>query len=297
MKRAWIAAVSVVAGIGLAQQSHAATVSGSLGFDGTGETWTLRVVAAPGEANRIAVRYLGGDIRVEDSVPMTAGTDCTALTDGSVTCQQARYTSGSIEVDAGDRNDLVQVDTTEIPAALSGGAGDDVLRANGDRNAIFRFFGGDGDDRMTGGLSTDLFLEGPAANGSDVFTGGIGDQPYADRVSYEERFLPVHADLQGDADDGERGERDRIRADVDSIVGGLAGDTLVGNALPNVLWANAGDDRLRGGRGPDRLTSGDGRDRLVPGRGRDSVDCGRGLDTVLRDAFDTLRRNCERRRS
>ena len=82
-------------------------------------------------------------------------------------------------------------------------------------------------------------------DGRDVDPAGGGRAPRCTsgsidetRSAYEERFLPVHADLQGDADDGERGERDR-----------------------------------------------------------DSVACGRGLDTVLRDAFDTLRRNCERRRS
>ena len=84
--------------LALAPQSHAATVSGSLGFDGTNQVWTLRVVAAPGEANRIAVRYIGGVIRVEDSVPPSAGTNCTAQADGSVTCEQTQYTSGAIEV-------------------------------------------------------------------------------------------------------------------------------------------------------------------------------------------------------
>jgi len=277
MRRRCIPAATLIVALATASASPAATVRGERSSDAS-QVWTLRVTASPGELNTIFVRYVGAII-VTDSVPLTAGADCTTFSDG-VTCEQPGYTSAAIEVEAGDLDDTVTVASgDEIPALLSGGAGDDVLRGSGASRSLFRYSGGDGDDRMIGGLGSDIFLEGPAANGSDVFRSDTGDRRYEDRVVYRERVHGVRADLDGDADDGEPGERDRIGPGVESIIGGAGPDRLVGNASANVLRGAGGNDRLRGGRG------------------RDEIDCGRGFDTVLRDAFDMLRGNCERRRS
>ena len=78
---------------------------------------------------------------------------------------------------------------------------------------------------MIGGVEVDRFIEGSAANGSDLMVGG-GERAdpldffyHGDEVSYARRVKPIRADLEGDRDDGERGERDQIGSDVESIVG------------------------------------------------------------------------------
>jgi hypothetical protein len=52
--------------------------------------------------------------------------------------------------------------------------------------------------------------------GPDVLEGGAG----LDEVTYWRRRLPIRADFDGVADDGARGERDRIASDVEWVTGG-----------------------------------------------------------------------------
>jgi Ca2+-binding RTX toxin-like protein len=152
-----------------------------------------------------------------------------------------------------------------------------------------------------------------------------------DEVSYADRVNPVRADLEGDGDDGERGERDQIGSDVESIVGGAGADILAGSAVANwldgghgadLLTSGAGNDLLLGGRHTDRCPptacwpdrGQSGRDRIRPGSRRDNifggpgndilrtrdsraedVHCGGGWDRVLPDPFfDGVKDGCER---
>ncbi len=50
------------------------------------------------------------------------------------------------------------------------------------------------------------------------------------------------ADLDGSADDGEPGEADNIRADVEDLRGGADDDDLSGNARDNQLDGGPGSD-------------------------------------------------------
>jgi Ca2+-binding RTX toxin-like protein len=293
----------------------------------------LYVTAAPGERNEIVVTESGGALRVTDSSPVTVGGSCDAQPDGSAVCQGSQQRPlTELRVDAGDLDDSVRIEFGRV--YLSGGDGKDTLAVIGLATVVFA--GGSGDDRMTGGVGLDFFREGSGANGSDVMMGGSppdssGSFANTDKVSYADRVNPVHADLEGDADDGEAGEHDQIGADVESIRGGAGADLLAGTAGPNSLDAGLGADRVLAGAGPDyvsgrggddvlygglgndRVFGGPGRDRMRPGKGLDAIfggagndilwtldgrgeniECGGGWDRILPDPFSDTRKQCER---
>jgi hypothetical protein len=277
MRRAWIGMLLLMLVLA-APSSRAATVSAVQGSVRYPSFTDVLVMADPGERNELVVERLPGQpgmgTRVTDSVPLRAGFRCELQSDGSVTCPGAgvRFT-----VDAGDLEDRVEVGTIGNFRRLTGGDGDDLLIATGDAASLFT--GGPGEDRMVGGTGADIFFEGPAANGSDVMEGDARDT-----VSYRQRTINVHADVQGDADDGEAGEQDRIGAGIRTLLGGFSHDRLVGGPGPNLLMGFGGSDALLGGGGDDQLIGGFQRthettnDRLYGGRGRDDLHGGRGND-------------------
>jgi Ca2+-binding RTX toxin-like protein len=214
---------------------------------------------------------------VTDSVPLRAGFRCELQIDGSVICPGA---GARITIDAGDLDDRVEVGPVGYLRRLTGGDGQDLLIATGETASLFT--GGSGDDRMIGGTGPDYFFEGPASNGSDALEGDARDT-----VSYRQRVINVHADLAGDADDGEAGEQDRIGAGIRTLLGGFSHDRLAGGPGTDVLMGFAGSDALLGGGGDDRLVGGLQRthettnDRLYGGRGRDDLFGGGGNDLLV----------------
>ncbi|HEX8103489.1 MAG TPA: calcium-binding protein [Solirubrobacteraceae bacterium] len=164
----------------------------------------------------------------------------------------------------------------DVEVAL-GGAGADLLTGSPVDN---RLSGGAGDDVLDGGY------------GADDLSGG----PDADSVTYATRTGPVTADLDGLADDGTTADadassaRDRIRTDVERLIGGSGADTLTGNGFANRLTGGGGADSLTGGGAADQLFGGDGNDRLFS-RGDGAADadaCEAGAaDEVTADAADT----------
>ncbi|HEX8121289.1 MAG TPA: hypothetical protein VF549_08495 [Solirubrobacteraceae bacterium] len=233
---------------------------------------------------------------------------------------------------------------------LDGGEGDDVVT------------GGDDDDQLHGGLDDDL-IAGDA--GDDDLFGDDGDDLLDEAASYPAgtadgddlhggagfdllqyalvdpfyffvspylagRTAPVTVSLDEAANDGETGEQDNARSDVEQVVGGLGDDTLVGNDQANVLGGFDGRDTIRGGGGADTLAGvgvpddpggmdealrdlvddeaddiegGAGADTVDADEGddlvhvrdgvRDTVDCGPGNDTGERDAVDDVASTCE----
>jgi Ca2+-binding RTX toxin-like protein len=159
---------------------------------------------------------------------------------------------------------------------LDGGPGDDLLE------------GGDGDDTLNGGAAQDLLNGGP---GADVFFGGTG----SDTATYEERTetQPLFVGLDGVADDGEAGEGDNVRIDVENVIGGAGDDVIVGSLLVNRLEGRDGNDTLVGGAGNDfgddpstafveeaGLFGGEGDDLLDGGTGADLLSGEDGNDTA-----------------
>jgi Ca2+-binding RTX toxin-like protein len=181
----------------------------------------------------------------------------------------------------GDRSDGATFSTnTYLGSYLMGGPGNDRL-AGGRGNDVFA--GGTGDDVMSGAGGSDVFDEDTAANGSDEMYGGRGSDHGLlrgrDRVDYGARRHSVRADLSGDRDDGERGERDRIAADVEVLGGGRGDDHLTGNAGGNQLAGRAGTDALFGAGGSDRLFAGGA---ATPAAiTADSLDGGPGSDELI----------------
>lgn len=179
---------------------------------------------------------------------------------------------------------------------LIGGDGNDVITGNALNNVLT---GGDGNDTLTGGLGNDTFMEGSASNGNDTFHGGAG----IDTVDYSGRSNDLTVTMDGvAANDGESGETDDVKADVENLVGGDGNDTITGNALDNFLRGGAGTDEIRGGAGNDVIFGGadnddlygdDGDDTLDGGAGDDDLTCGAGDDIAYNHGGGTRAADCE----
>jgi Ca2+-binding RTX toxin-like protein len=232
---------------------------------------------------------------------MTGGAGDGDAVDYSTRTQTVRV---DLEGDADDgetingvpEGDKVGVDVEEI----HGGSGSDVLRGNAQRNFIDgganadTIFGGDGADVVFGGAGNDaLNGEGGAdrleGNGdADTLVGGpLGDDLFGgsgvDRAIYTDKGVdePVILTLDDLANDGTPGENDRIRSDVENLMGGNGSDTLTGDQFANNLHGGfAGADTLNGLAGDDTLDGNVGPDTLNCGAGVDVGDGGLNIDTA-----------------
>jgi Ca2+-binding RTX toxin-like protein len=149
---------------------------------------------------------------------------------------------------------------------LNGGGGDDRLDFEGldptqDPTAgIDRLDGGEGNDQLNGGPAR-------VPQEPDILIGGEG----TDTADFSQRTAPLSIDLDDVRNDGQAGEEDDVRADVEGVIGGSDSDTLIGNDAANVLDGRDGDDMLVGLGGEDTLEGGDGNDTLVGGDGSDTL--------------------------
>jgi Ca2+-binding RTX toxin-like protein len=272
-----------------------------------GTTVDLVYEAAAGEDNGVTVSAEGNAsgttaLVVGDLAGALPGPGCTRPNPADATHVRCPVPSGataeSFQATLGDRDDSLVLLATAVALIgnVDGGDGNDSIVSSGTMK------GGPGNDSMRGGDIGDLFDEENAGNGSDRIVGGGG----IDHLSYEGRLHSVTVDLQGDRDDGERGERDRVASDVEALTGGRGEDRLTGNRRDNelsglqgadVLIGGRGDDgvyahdivrargrtadRLSGGPGDDRLTGSGGPNRMNGGPGRDFFAAGRGDDLIL----------------
>ncbi len=126
--------------------------------------------------------------------------------------------------------------------------------------------GGDGRQFIYAGGGNDLLFGGPGNDvlfgsaGADDFHGGDGT---GDAVSYEDS-ANVHVTMDAAPDDGQSGEGDNVRIDVEAVYGSAGNDTIIGNGNPNQLHGGEGNDTLRGLGGNDLLDGGG----ASPGRRR-----------------------------
>ena len=156
-----------------------------------------------------------------------------------------------------DENDELAADVESI----GGSAFDDVLSGDAKDNFINgragndRISGAEGDDFLAGDLGNDTIngdvggdtldgaegddiLNGTAGNdtlrgfsGTDVLDGGLGADTMSggigvDVVSYASRSGDVTVDTLGAPDDGEKGENDQVRTDVESVRTGSGDDKI-----------------------------------------------------------------------
>jgi Ca2+-binding RTX toxin-like protein len=170
---------------------------------------------------------------------------------------------------------------------LVGGSAADTLTGNVNSNHIQ---GGDGDDVISGGAGNgtcsldvdvldgeagnDKFDQGSTADCGDTLNGGAG----TDTVDYENRTGDLTILLDTAANDGESGEKDNIKADVEVVLGGQGNDTITGSA-------NA--DEIHGGPGNDTINAGGGNDKLTGNSGNDTLNGEAGDDTFIEGGVDT----------
>ena len=257
MKR--IALLAATALLAPASAAHATTTVSNV-------AGTLRIDSVGKETNMIELWQPAGEIRVKDTAsPITPGFGCQLILPDVVSCP-----SGGV---------------TDVHATL--GEGDDTIKVG---RWTFRpsiLDGGPGADSLTGGPENDTLIGG---TGPDELNGGVNGVDTAD-YSARTRTVGIYAD-NGIADDGEYGEGDNVRWDVENIRGGSGHDVLWGNMLDNQLYGGPGNDVLQGFSGDDIMTGGpdrdsyrgdDGDDLFISDfepDGRDTFDGGYGIDEV-----------------
>jgi Ca2+-binding RTX toxin-like protein len=245
-----------------------------------------------------------GDDRLESSDTAADGTDVFDGGDGLDTVSYSSRTGPVTVTLDGVANDGApgEADNNIRVESVTGGQAADTLTGSAAGNVIS---GGPGNDTIDGLGENDLLLgeagndtisggPGPSAtvSDSDFIEGGTG----IDTVRYDTRTVPLTITLDAVANDGAAGENDSVRATVENVVAGTAGDTVVGSADANVIDGGNGNDRITGGAGTDTLSGGNGDDTIngvdqVPFN--DELDGGAGAaDTCTADGGDD-KVNCE----
>ena len=243
--------------------------------------------ATAGEANAVTLARSGAVVTVRDTgAAVTPGPGCSAgATPNEVTCTVNEAVFYNVSATLGDLNDsLVLSATLAVRGAGLGGAGDDQLT------------GTDQDESFDGGAGRDVLR---AEGGADRVSGGDDRDPDTidggagrDLLDYSARTARVSVNLaRGTAVQGETGENETVTG-VEDVTGGKAGDVLRGTSATNLISGGAGADRLFGAGGADVLTGDAGADNFSGGAGNDSlvtsddnrglerVGCGTGRDTV-----------------
>ena len=220
------------------------------------------------------------------------------------TLDYSSYTAPvTVTVNAGSHDDGRQgeADTVTNIERVLGGAGSDTVASSPTNSELA---GAAGDDMLSGGPGNDLLLgddeAGGPGSGNDVLDGGAGADTLrgGDRIDtavYASRAQPLTVTLDDAAGDGQSGEGDNVRSDVENVVGGAGDDALSGSETANAIAGGAGADHLTGAGGADALDGGPGDDLVdVRDGGADTIACGAGNDTVNADAQDAVGSDCER---
>src|SRR4051812_45366614 len=210
----------LVASIVICLSLLAAAPAGAATLDLSGGT--LRYTAAPGEANLVTIAPEPGYVDVTEATPTTVlnvVAPC-ARTLTVVRCPAASVSR--ITVDLGDGDDRL-TSTSALPTTALDGAGNDQVGL------------GAGADTLKPGT------------GADVISGGAGGAV----ADYSARAGDLTVTVGAPAGDGEAGEGDDLRSDVENVTGGAGDDRLVGSAAANVLRGSDGDDTFDGGAGAD----------------------------------------------
>jgi Ca2+-binding RTX toxin-like protein len=184
----------------------------------------------------------------------------------------------------GSEGDILGTDVED----LVGGSGNDILYGNSYSNNIK---GGAGNDVLWGGAAgtcasdtdtldgeagDDTFKMTATADCADTLIGGAG----TDTADYQLRTADLTIILDNGALDGESGEKDNVRSDIEIVIGGSGNDTLTGSAANDTFHGGPGNDTINGGAGDDLLIGNSGNDTLNGETGNDTFDEGL-LDTVF----------------
>lgn len=210
---------------------------------------------------RILVVTLDGAQAPDFIIDMPATNDSVSLSDvtGAGGVGKQRFTGSAspkvdfsvdgltgLTVNGNNGNDTLKVSSLDAAFAagitLNGGEGKDVIDATGSKTVVGKVTtgvgmvqdGGDGDDKLTGGIGNDTLIGG---DGLDIIKGGAGND----------------AILGGDGKDQLLGE-----AGNDTISGGANNDSILGGAGDDVLAGEDGVDTVKGEAGQDTIAGGSG---------------------------------------
>lgn len=246
----------------------------------------LNVTAQAGKANKFSIQLneTAGLFTVTDGGDIiTPGVGCTPVAANKVSCTATGV--NTVVVNSFDGADVIDA-RTSVRAVVDAGAGvdqvlggskNDTINGGADADNLSGFDGadtlngGDGIDSMNGGNQRDTMDGG---TGADTFIGGAD----ADVASYQTRTVRVAVNPNNEPFDGQTGEGDNVRSDVEEILGGMAGDLLIGTAADNRLVGNGGGDEMDGRAGKDRLFGGEGGDTLLGGTEDDQLHGSTGTD-------------------
>jgi hypothetical protein len=125
---------------------------------------------------------------------------------------------------------------------------------------------------LDGGAGNDRYVALATSTPSRVdFDGGIG----LDVANYSFATAGTHVSVDLEAGDGRAGDDDRIRRDVETVLGSQFADVLTGGPLTAQLAGLDGDDQITGGTSAELISGGPGNDRIDARDGApDTVDCG-----------------------
>jgi Ca2+-binding RTX toxin-like protein len=194
----------------------------------------------------------GNDTFAQAGVPdgaddLFGGANLGGATVGDLVDYDQRATSIGVTIDdaaddgASGESDNVHAD---VESARGGTRGDVLVGSPGPN----QLFGLGGPDSLDGGL------------GPDVLSGGGA----VDTATYASRTARLEVSLNDIANDGEEGELDNVRMDVENVTGGSSNDAFFGSTSAN---------RFRGGLGNDFLDAGHpGADVFEGGGNYDTVD-------------------------
>jgi Ca2+-binding RTX toxin-like protein len=296
----------------LAPAAKASTVSfasdGALVVTAGDEVNSLGIQSDPTDATR--VRFYEG----KPGLIITAPAPCEPIDDAFVSCPMPAA-GVRMNLAGGDDFAYVSSDLPNVPIAISGGAGNDWLRADTQTTTLD---GGPGDDRLDGGKGPDTLLGGDGKDqldgreGADHLDGGAGDDllngdankspspdvldggPGYDTIESDWEYDddPVAITTAGGADDGFAGEGDDVRNvekvqthQPSTLTGSDADEYLevVQVTSPSTIRGNGGNDTLRGSDGAETLDGGPGNDDIDGGMGDDTITGGPGRDTIAGD--------------
>jgi len=252
----------------------------------------LLYTGLPGEQNRVTVTTndAADTVTIRDQGALLIIPDLTRPTSlpgtilnckfnlNTVTCKRDGLDLISTTVMLGDGNDRATARGDDA-VVIDGGTGNDTLSMLEVAGSPFAaLVGGGGDDVLRGGPEDDQLFGG---HGSDDIAGGGG----TDSVYHANRFMGVTCEcwdaddatagvavsLDDAANDGQPGEGDNVRSDIERVIGTTFDDKLVGSNGPDVLMAIHGNDVIDGRGGDDQLFGLDGDDVITGGSGKDHV--------------------------
>jgi Ca2+-binding RTX toxin-like protein len=242
----------------------------------TGSSWSQTLT---GGAGNDTLNGAGGDDVLDggsgaDRMLGGSGTDSADYSARSAPVTVTVADTGRGDGESGEGDDV----TSDVEKVLGGSAGDTLTGSSGANTLLGaggddRLFGSGGSDTLDGGSGDDR-LDG--GSGADSITGGDG----SDTLDYSARSGSLTVDGDNSADDGESGERDNVKGDVETVLAGSGNDKLTGGAGPNAIYGGGGTDTIDGGGGNDTIDAGAGDDTLKGGAGADTLAGGSGRDTA-----------------